>query len=86
MSSRVEPSVQNDPQGVQLHSRAETSRHSCGAGHGGTGIDLQEPRSQVSAQHEVGTVEFKATLAGLHQVLGRLQGVDHRLLHAWDHR
>lgn len=85
VSRRVEPSVEHDPEGVQLHGRAEASCHSCGAGHGWTGIDLQEPRSQVSAQHEIGSVEFKASLAGLHQVLCRLQGVDHRLLHAWDH-
>lgn len=85
VSRRVEPSVEYNPEGVQLHGRAETSCHSCGAGHGWTGIDLQEPRSQVPAQHEVGSVEFKASLAGLHQVLCCLQGVDHCLLHAWDH-
>lgn len=85
VSRRVEPSVEYDPEGVQLHGRAETSCHSCGAGHGRTGIDFQEPRSQVSAQHEVGSVEFKASLPGLHQVLRCLQGVDDRLLHAWDH-
>lgn len=45
VSRRVEPSVQDDPQGVQLHGWAEASGHSCGAGHGGTGVDLQEPRS-----------------------------------------
>lgn len=85
MSRGIKPPVKHDPEGVQLHSRAETSCHSGGAGHGRTCIDLQKPRSQISAQHEVGSVELKACPAGLNHVLGRLQGMDHCLLHAWDY-